>query len=329
MLTPDFIKDYLLQKFQDEPRFSSDGEEMMLNSPFVEDERYHFSINVNSGLWQCFKSGNRGNFTQLYSHLEGITYRQAEIRICLKTLDKAPASIDYKKYKHYVAEQSEEHNFLPVTLESFDSVDKLVQDAWFALYHRGLFNLKNPKDKIYYVAFDGRYKNRIIIPYMENKKMFFLQGRALYNDLKPKYLNPTGDNMLKSGDVLYPFDRNTDHLVICEGPLDAISLQIQGVNATCINGCKITDNQLDQLRKFPGIIIAGFDNDHAGEAGIKHLERLRKKRMMSQISVCFCDKNSKDWNDMHVKGINLREYVKKNSTTYDEVEFKVKEFLES
>ena len=45
------------------------------------------SINLDSGLWQCFKSGNKGNFIQIYSFLEGLTYNQAEADILFKELD--------------------------------------------------------------------------------------------------------------------------------------------------------------------------------------------------------------------------------------------------
>jgi hypothetical protein len=76
-------------------------------------------------------------------------------------------------------------------------------------------------------------------------------------------------------------------------------------------------------------LIAGFDNDRAGRDGIKHLEKLRRQRLMSQIQVCYCDPSCKDWNDMHVKDMDLKDYIKKNSTPYDEVEFMIKKYLNS
>ena len=76
-LTPDFIIDYIDKVFKGDYKLSGGYEEIMVCSPFCPDTKYHLSINTETGLWQDFKSGERGNFPQLYAHLEKITIHRS------------------------------------------------------------------------------------------------------------------------------------------------------------------------------------------------------------------------------------------------------------
>ncbi len=102
-----------------------------------------------------------------------------------------------------------------------------------------------------------------------------------------------------------------------KGPLDAISLQIQEVNATAAMGCKLSKWQAQMLSKFPGDVILAFDNDSAGISGIKHFEKLRKECGMREFYVCFPPKGHKDWNEAHVAGVDLNKYVNQNAKIFD------------
>ena len=57
-------------KFLSNYRLSSDDIELVVPSLFVDnDYKRHMSINLVTGLWRCFKSGESGNFAQLYSKI--------------------------------------------------------------------------------------------------------------------------------------------------------------------------------------------------------------------------------------------------------------------
>ena len=59
-----------------------------MESPFIRnDYKRHCSVNVDSGLWQCFKTGRNGNFVSLYAHLQGITYFSAQKELIIKNFD--------------------------------------------------------------------------------------------------------------------------------------------------------------------------------------------------------------------------------------------------
>ena len=316
-MAPHFIREYLLEKFKGNYKLSSNDIELIVPSLFVtNDWKNHLSINLVSGLWQCFKSGNKGNFTQLYAFLEGITYNEAEAEILFKEFneDVRPRLVTQKKPKPQNHNKILELDLTPIMLKDYESDDRLIQKAWTFLYERQLFDLEK-EDRKYYVSNAFKYSNRVLIPFEENNSIFYFQARTLQGDT-PKYLNPS-DGWVKPSSILYPFDEEEDHVVVCEGPLDAISLQIQGVNATCTMGCSVSEHQVELLKDFKGKIIIGYDNDDAGQRGVNKFDYLRKLKRMADLYICHPPSEVKDWNEAHMKSFNLRSFVEMRTKKYD------------
>jgi DNA primase len=135
--------------------------------------------------------------------------------------------------------------------------------------------------------------------------------------MKPKYYcAKEGQSVFKGSHILYPFDTGMDYVVVCEGPFDARSLQIQGINATCTTGMSVSETQLDALRMFRGKLIFGYDNDKAGEAGLKKADNMRKKKLMPALWYCPPPKPFKDWNEAHQKDFDLKSYVLSTAKPY-------------
>jgi hypothetical protein len=320
IIAPQFIRDYFLEKFKDNYKMSSGESELIVPSVYISDDyKRHMSINLDTGLWQCFKSGNKGNFTQLYAYMEGLTYAQAEADILFKEFDGQIDSITHtppkaKRVEPSSATRLDELHLKSVTVEDYDSEDRLVQHAWTFLYERKLFDLES-NDRTYYVSTKGRYAGRLIIPFVENSEIFYFQARAL-GEQTPKYLNPS-DDWPRPSHILYPFDEEADQVVICEGPLDAISLQLQGVNATCTMGCSVSELQVEALKDFGRKIIIGYDNDDAGKRGVCKFDYLRRLKRMADLYICHPPSEDKDWNDAHMRGQNLSGFVDNHTKQYD------------
>jgi len=313
MINPQSIIGYLQENFGQVGRLTANNREFVMPSILVpNDYKKHFSINVDTGLWQDFKSGETGNFTKFLTIVEGITYTKAKEKVFLmEFLDDSETP---KEDTPEEVEQSELTSLLPVNLLSCDSKNDLVREAWIILFERKLFNTEDFEENPFYVCTEGKCSGRLIIPYIYNNKLFYFQARALLGQT-PKYLNPSG-NWPKPSDLLYPHEEEGS-LVICEGPLDAISLKLQGINATCTMGSSISDTQADFLNDFKGKIILGYDNDAAGQRGIKKFEKLRKEKIMPEFYVCTPPPNVKDWNDAHVKNYDLKTWVEDNTKLYD------------
>ena len=106
-------------------------------------------------------------------------------------------------------------------------------------------------------------------------------------------------------------------MLLCEGPLDALSLQLAGVNATATMGSSPSKVQLETIKDMGCDIVVAYDNDDAGKRGIEKLERMRKELMMAPIKICPPPKIYKDWNEAWEKNFDLKSYVEKTIKDYD------------
>ena len=320
MITSSFITDYLTDRFSDKGKLSANGQEFLIPSLFVDnDYKRHLSVNTTTGLWQCFKSGNTGDFIKLYSIAEDIPYKRAESELLFKSffLEEEDTPEEVVKTIASIESLLDDCKLVPVEIDSCYSEDTDLVRAWRFLYDRRLFDEENTENNVFYLCTEGRYKDRVIIPFIKDEVLYYFQARALNDALKPKYLNPPAEAGIRPSTILYPYDESDDLLVVCEGPLDAVALQRQGVNATCTMGCHISFTQMDILKEFPGRLIIGYDNDSAGERGLKGAERLRTWRLMPKFYVLYPPADVKDWNEAHIRNIDLRKYVNRYSRLYD------------
>ena len=287
-----------------------------MESLFVNNDwKKHMSVNVDSGLWQCFKTGRSGNFTRLYAEAEGIPYFRAQRDLMIKNfefLGEEVPELDRPETKL----ELDTRKLIPINLNTADSTDKKELDAWNFLFGRALFNLNEEEDAPFYLCTEGKFADRIIIPFKADDVVFYFQARALY-DQTPKYLNPSTEIAPKPSDILYPYDENEDYLVVCEGPLDALSLQRKGINATATIGSSVSPRQAEILSTFQGKIILGYDNDEAGQRGIEKFDKTRKEMRMTGFEVCPPPSGYKDWNEAHIAGEDMFSWIMDKSQVYD------------
>lgn len=295
MISSIFIRDYLLKKIKGNTKISSDGTELILPSLFLErDPKRHMSINLDTGLWRCFKTSKQGNFISLYAKLENITYKLAYDKFILESF----LAEDQEQVNTPVNStvQEDTSGFVPLTLYT-KAQDATVSIAWMYACDRGLWDYLG-RERAFYVATKGMYENRIILPYEIKGSLAFFQARALLHGMQPKYLN---SRELPAANVLYPFDYGSiDPLYVCEGVADAITLQNLGFNATTTTSCSVSKTQIMQLKYYQGPIVVAYDADSAGTRGIYRFDSLRRSERMPTIHVAK-PKDAKDWNEMYLK----------------------------
>jgi len=314
-----FIKDYCTNKFEGKYRLGSNGRQLIAESPFcANDWKKHFSLNLASGLWQCFKTGKKGNFIHLYSYLENIPYKKAYGEILFKELesdsDPAPTEYSVDNYNNEEIKEELTSNWIPLSPSiGLKTKDTKLLEGWNFIYRRHLFDLSNPDSTQFYFAISGKYEGRLIIPYTESNEIFFFQARALGSS-NVKYLSPC---FPKSSDVLYPFDEEQNYIVVCEGPLDALSLQLQGVNATSTQTSKISNEQIRRLKEFGGEVIVGYDSDRAGKDGTRKFRTMAQRYFISSLSVIYPPSKHSDWNKAHVAGEDLKKHIAGHKKLFD------------
>jgi len=242
------------------------------------------SINLETGLWRCFKSGEAGSFVKLYAILEKCSYQEAYEKFVFEDFISGGGlsprrgidPIDPGKIKSSLEEA-----------ENFEEIEDhpLIES-------RMLSGFK------FMLAKKGKYKGRLIIPFINSRnKLFYFQGRALNGEV-PKYLNCKD---LKSSQVLYPFDYGSyEPLYITEGVFDCLSLQAVGLNATTTLSCFTSREQMLQLSQYQGPLVCAYDSDSAGMQGrVKFLKLAYWARRENLLTV-IPPEGSKDWNEILV-----------------------------
>jgi hypothetical protein len=194
-----------------------------------------------------------------------------------------PTGSEYNEYKDV-------RYFKPI----FSSNDELFVNARKECLRRML-----PLDiwKKWYVAVDGLYKNRLVIPYYdENGKIYNYQCRSLLGQ-EPKYLSK-----VNSTDNIYNYYcvDAAKPVVILEGAIDSLFIE----NAVGCTGLRVED---DRFKKFPQRYFL-LDNDIPGrEMSIKLLRMGEWIFMWDQFLVSlnmndpYSNPKKNDINDMIIK----------------------------
>lgn len=243
------------------------------------------SINLETGLWRCFKTGESGNFVKLYSIAENIPYRQAYEKFLFESfINPMPEKREVPQDPRMM--DSMEH-FIPAR-------DHKPAIEYLSKRFGGFLSTRFANDFLY--ATDGFYKDRLIIPYRKDSgEIFYFQARALSGQ-EPKYLNCRN---YRSSEILYPFDYNSyKPLFITEGVFDCLTLQLAGFEATTTLSCQTSESQIAQLKQYQGPLVVAFDNDEAGIKGTRRFLTLALKHKMSNLFYAKVPYDwTKDWNE--------------------------------
>jgi len=267
-----------------------------MDSIFMEDTKKHLSVNLDSGLWQDFKASESGNFPQLVSYIDSISvdsavkYIRTQLFSCPENLFKVPVEKNSTSVSENTVSEIFE-DFEPLNLKKLDASNLLHRLARKFIIERKLEKWD------FYICAKGKYSNRLIIPYTHNGEPFFFQGRNL-STYGMKYLNPSRENGgVKSSDILFPWDESMDYVFVAEGPLDAISLRLNGYNATCTQGSHLSYEQARQMKGKR--IIFAYDSDEAGKTGVSKALRILRNKNTNNFYVLKTPSKFKDWNEVH------------------------------
>lgn len=159
---------------------------------------------------------------------------------------------------------------LPEEFEKFSGeLDFVGKKARRYLKQRGISTLQIVKHKIGFAG-AGPLAWRVIFPVVgPENKTYGCVGRAIRDDMTPKYLNTPG---LK---LLWNAQQPMQTAVVVEGIMDALHvetalLQRRNMIAVARLGSAITTTQMDQLKEFEKVIILP-DWDRAGIMGAQEL----------------------------------------------------------
>lgn len=159
----------------------------------------------------------------------------------------------------------------------------------------------------WYVAIDGRYANRLVIPYYDdNHKIYNYQCRSLSSQQEPKYLSK-----INSTDNIYNYYcvDTTKPVIILEGVIDSLFIE----NSIACSGLRVED---ERFKKFPHRYFL-LDNDEPGRA--MNIKLLKEKEYVFNWKNFLYDKKiNTDGDKDDINSIILK--MKKNHKfTFDEL----------
>lgn len=137
---------------------------------------------------------------------------------------------------------------------------------------RRLDTAKNKCPNYFFSINDFVHKNRLCLPFYDEKEIVFYQTRSL-NGENPKYLSKFGGE--KSVFNISNIDSDLDYIFLTEGPIDSMFIK----NGVGIAGLNITDLQKKQLSRFPfHKKIWILDNPKIDDSSMKKTQELLSKK---------------------------------------------------
>ncbi|MCH8293619.1 DNA primase [Candidatus Poribacteria bacterium] len=137
-----------------------------------------------------------------------------------------------------------------------------------------------------------RFRGRVIFPILDERGIAVgFGGRALSNELLPKYLNSPTTPLYDKSKILYNLHnarlaiQKTGTSILVEGYLDAIMLYQAGVeNVVASLGTSLNESHASLLRRFATEVIIVYDGDSAGfQATLRGLHQLLKEGLRVRI----------------------------------------------
>ena len=273
--------------------------------PFHNEKTPSFSVSPDKQIFHCFGCGVGGNVLTFISKIEGISFKESievlaeRANITLPKADNIDSKKEELKAKVYKVnsfamdfyhqrlykpeskmgqEYVKKRKMNSETLESFKigfsgSFDELYQELIKQgfkdeeILESGLIS-KN-RNGVYI----DRYRNRLIIPILDERNRVIAFGGRVLDDSKPKYINSSENIVYSKGRHLFGLNvakkGDTKKLLIVEGYMDAISLHQRGItNVVAALGTALTTQQGWLLRRNTEQVILGFDADEAGQTAI-------------------------------------------------------------
>jgi hypothetical protein len=292
------------------------------------DTKFHLWMNPSGGKsehpelgsYRCWLTDEMGSLVKLVSQLESMDWEEAEARI---TGGSSLRSLEQKVHEFFghkeTVEKMNAANLQPKVkplVELPPSSFLITELGNHFMGHRASSYLAARKIPIegLYVCVAGEYKNRIIIPYYNDKKELIYYNARLISDKKDvlRYMKcPT--TVVDQKDVLFmtEWPSQGTKIYIEEGEFDAKSLQLSGMVGCACGGKFLSDNQIELIRKY--VPVLAFDADDAGFEAMIAIGKALLEKGFPQIRYVRPPKVFKDWNKFLVdrNASTVKAYIEK------------------
>jgi len=336
------------QELEKKTKLIQKGKDYWCCCPFHNEKTPSCKINEDPGSFYCFGCGAKGDIFTIYTDLYNYNFldavkelsQQAGIEINFlnnqnslkENKVKEILDISCTWFQNNLGKHSsgicnkylESRNLTKETVKKFrlgysSNNDSTLYDY---LYNKG-FSEKNllesnvvKKDKNNKIR--DFFYNRLIFPIMSlDGSVIGFGGRSLDNS-NPKYINSPESKFFQKRYQLYNlnlaknFARKKNNLLICEGYMDVISLNQNGISSVVAPlGTALTENQLELAWKYSVKPTIMFDSDTAGirasyKSAIMSLPLISPKKFLQFVIL------PQGYDpDKYINEVSLNEFIKK------------------
>ncbi|MBQ9961690.1 MAG: DNA primase [Firmicutes bacterium] len=304
------------------------------NCPFHNEKTPSFVVSPQKQIYTCFGCGASGNAISFVMQYYNLAFNEAVEKLAGEygiTLQKNTRNDDREKYyeinreaaRFFYKSLTESKNPGYTYMQKRGISDQIIKKFglgyadgnWDSLYKH--FKAKGVSEKLLVELGllsekDGRYydkfRDRVIFPIINTSgKVIGFGGRALSNEVMPKYLNSPENKVFQKKNNLYALNITRQdvgkegHAIIVEGYMDVISLYQNGVrNVAASLGTALTENQAKLINRYTKNIVLSYDADAAGQkAALRGIDVLRQENCKVKV--------------LHVTdGKDPDEFIKKN-----------------
>jgi hypothetical protein len=253
--------------------------------PFCSDDpSHHMGINEDNGMFSCWRDrSHRGrNFARLLTALANISFEQAQaaaaeyfhvwakedaFETAVRSVsDDAPVAVAEKR-KRVKSVSRWIESLSPITAADI----MCRRHRLYLVRDRGFARDDVPKLAARYslmYALNGRYKERVIFPYLWKGKIVTWSGRSIYRTHPLRYIALEDEKSVRTTkQVLYNYDRavrRSGTLFLVEGPFDCVTFDFYSRHekrcaTVALSSVAIEDEQLPYLielaEQFERVIV--------------------------------------------------------------------------
>jgi len=243
-----------------------------INCPYCDkDEKFTMGIDLKTGKFGCWWGKDRGhagvNFYKLVAKLLDVSLKEAKSILGMRVMLEGEADFKNsinKMFEPRVLEvEGEISKVKKIQVpEEFKTIrkDGTTGRFWTYLEARGIDPLILTSRYTIYCALQGRYAQRIIIPYYYQGQLMSWTARTIrdgrYEDIRYKDLS-VGESIIHVKHLIYNYDElirdSGDGLFFCEGVFDCFNLEQHlplGYRATCISTKSMQTAQIGMIKKL-------------------------------------------------------------------------------
>ncbi len=272
--------------------------------PFHAEKTPSFIVWPETGTWKCFGCGEGGDLFHFVMKRDRIDFREA-----LELL-AARAGVELPSRPGRSPEQDEEHARLyavlqtaalyyhamllsPAGLAAREYLERrglspeTIETALLGFaphapgaFERHLVEAGFTRQELTAAGLLGSgehgtfdwFRGRVLFPIRDQQgRVVGFGGRAMSDEVQPKYLNSPQTPLFDKGALLYGLDRaraairSEGRAVVVEGYMDVLAVHQAGfLNVVATLGTSITERHLDQLKRLAPEIVLALDPDTAG-----------------------------------------------------------------